>query len=545
MAELDGQVDLRSWTPTPKNRLIRQSLASNRLRVGGMGSSKSSDALMEIVQSYLLYWDGLSALWLRRNYADLERSVIRDLDEFVPKQIYKLKKANPPTATFYNKSTLTFGHLDNNSEADLAQYLSAAFPVIVIDECGQISGQAYAFLKSRNRINPGCKLCAEGILPTPVMLTCTNPIGPHWPWYKTQFVEKRPWELEPGTERDEKGRYFRESHGEKVCVYDPADWDYVHSTIKDNIYLLQRDPTYIERITATMSKDEVEKKLWGNMDAQSGQYFDCWDPDVHVIDLRTDPGAIRWEAKQPKWMGIDAGRVHYGSAFWFTRAMVRSKLGGDWKSKVVVYRERVEKGQVHQWWADEIARLSKNRWEGYDRNNDTVARGKLEKIEGIWYSHEQFAQRMEAHSPAEEFSRLLVKKGLPAVSKGTRDRGASASMAYNMFSRQEIVILAECEELIRALPSLMRDEDDPEDVIKREDSDTTQKADDIWDGFRHGLYGMMSGRKETYEDQTRAMAAKQEDPFKRFMLVAQRQRQGAASRVIAPDYKPVWMKELG
>ena len=151
---------------------------------------------------------------------------------------------------------------------------------------------------------------------------------------------------------------------------------------------------------------------------------------------------------------------------------------------------------------------------------------------------------MEAHSPAEEFSLRLSKKGLPAVTRGTRDRKASASMAYSTFNHHGIVILAECEELIRAIPSLMRDEDDPEDVVKREDSDTTQKADDCWDAFRHGLYGIVAGRPETYEDQTREMAKAQVDPFKRWFLVAQRQRQQAASRIIVPEYKPVWMKEL-
>ena len=539
---LDGQFDLRNWEPTPKNARIRQSRAPNRLRVGGTGSSKSSDALMEAIQSYLLYWDGMAGLWLRRNYGDLERSVIRDLHEFVPNELFKYNKGNK-IATFYNKSTLTFGHMDNNSQSDLAQYLSAAFPLIVIDECGQIAGEAYSWLSTRNRLNPGCKLGPRGTLPTPVMIACTNPIGAHWPWYRTQFVEKRPWEIPEGAKRDGDGRYWMERDGTPICIYDPKDWEYVHTTLMDNPHLMKRDPTLYQRLMG-LPKDQREKLLFGNLDAVSGQYFDCWDPDVHIVDLRTDPSAIRWEARQPKWMGMDAGRAHYSAAYWFTRAKVRPKLGGDWQDKIVVYRERVEKGKDHDWWADELARLSVNRWEGYDRDNNPVTKGKREKIESIYYSHEQFAMRMEAHSPAEEFSLRLSKKGLPAVTRGTRDRKASASMAYSTFNHHGIVILAECEELIRAIPSLMRDEDDPEDVVKRGDSDTTQKADDCWDAFRHGLYGIVAGRPETYEDQTREMARAQVDPFKRWFLVAQRQRQQAPSRIIVPEYKPVWMKEL-
>jgi hypothetical protein len=543
MSDLSGQFDLRNWEPTPKNKRIRMSRAPNRLRVGGTGSSKSSDMLMEAIQSYLLYWDGLAALWIRRNYGDMKDSEIKDLHEFIPNELFKYNKRDH-VATFYNKSTLTFGHMDNNSLSDLSQYLSAAFPLIIFNECGQIAGEAYAWMSSRNRLNPGCKLSVHGTLPRPAMLAATNPLGPHWPWYKTQFVEKRPWEAPEGATVDDRGRYWLERDGKPVCVYDPADWDYVHSTLLDNPHLIKRDPTLYQRLMSTLNAADRERLLYGNMDAQSGQYFDCWDPDVHVVDLRTDPSAIRWDAKQAKWCGQDAGRAHYGSCFWFTWAKVRPKLGGEWREKIVVYRERVEKGKDQAWWADELARLSVNRWEGYDRDNNPVKKGAKEKIEAIWYSHEQFALRMEAHSPAEEYTALLVKRGLPAVSRGTRDRKASASMAYNLFNRHGIVILAECEELIRALPSLMRDEADPEDVVKREDSDTTQKADDCWDGFRHGLYGMLSGRPETYEEKTREMAAAQPDPFKRWFLVAQRQRQQAATRVIVPEYKPVWMKEL-
>jgi hypothetical protein len=536
-----AEIDLTAWQPTPKNQLIRASHASNRLRVGGTGSSKSSDALMEVVQNYLCYWDGLSALWIRRNWGDLEKSTVRDLEEFVPGQLYDYNKANH-VARFYNGSTLTFGHLQHNSEADLAQYLSASFPVIVIDECGQISGTAYQWLQSRNRMNPECKPDPAGRFPRPVMLACTNPVGPYWPWYKAQFVEHRPFEPPEGARRDRNGLWWIQHGGEWVCVYDPADWEYVHSTLLDNNHLRQRDPGLYNRLMG-LPNDLREKLLFGNLNSVSGQYFDIWDPSSHIIDLRATPDAIRWQPWQPKWIGWDAGRAHYSAAYWMTKAEVKHPLTGAWKTKTVVYRECVERGKDHAWWANELARRSVNRWDGWDRNNKRVEIGEREKIDAIFYSHEQFSLRMEAHTPAEEVSRLLAERGMPGVSRGTRDRSASAQFCYNMLSRHEIVILSECPELIRSLPSLMRDEDNPEDVAKREDSDTSQKADDCYDGFRHGLYGMLGSRATPHEEKARRDAEKIDDPVARWFYVAKQQRDKKQPEIIVPSYRPLWMSE--
>jgi hypothetical protein len=51
------------WEPTPKNKIIRASHARNRLRVGGTGSSKSSDAMMEVVKTLLQFPAPLLALF--------------------------------------------------------------------------------------------------------------------------------------------------------------------------------------------------------------------------------------------------------------------------------------------------------------------------------------------------------------------------------------------------------------------------------------------------------------------------------------------------
>ncbi len=520
------------WEPTEKNKIIRANPAANRLRVGGTGSSKSSDALMEIVSDYLLSYDGIAALWLRRNYGDLEKSTILDLRSFVPQALYKYNDAKH-IATFYNGSKLFFGHLQNNNESDLQQYLSAAFPVICIDECGQISGEAYAFLQSRNRINRECKPGPNGKMPRPVMLVCTNPIGPHWPWYRKQFVQHEPFTLPEGARLDKAGRAWIESDGKWHCIYDPDDWQYVHTTLLDNPALMERDPSLYAKLMS-LPEDMREKLLFGNLDSVSGQYFDCWDQTLHVVNLRQDPTRIRWQAWQPKWLGWDWGRVHANVVYWMTRAEVRG-LNGEYRSKVVVYREMVERGRDNVWMADAVRKASVNLWDGWDEQDRRLEKGEPEKITACWFSHEKFARQMDNHSPADEMTRLMTARGLPAMIRSTTDRGGSASFLYNLLSRGELVVLDTCTSLIEALPGLMRNEDDPEDVKK---ADTL--ADDCYDAFRYGLYGML-GKKPTPEmEKVREHASGIEDPLAKFFYMAKNSGKHR-SQVVAPKFTPHWM----
>src|ERR1700677_1175396 len=354
----DGTLDVaKLWTPTPKNRIIRQSRATNKLRVGGTGSSKSSDALMEVIQNYLLRWDGCHALFLRRNLTELKKSSILDIQEFVPRELFEWN-ATDHVATFPSTGgKLFFGHCANLSESDLSQYLSAAFPVIVVDECGQFSGDAWQFLQSRNRVNRECKPNERGEFPKPVMLGCTNPVGPFWGYYKDTFVKKKPWNADPEAKRAKDGSYWIKRDGELICTYNPHDYDYIHSTIMDNVHLMARDPDLMRKLGA-LPKDKRDKFLYGELDAISGQFFDCWEPSVHILTQGQMATDIVWQPWQPRWLGWDWGRVHWTSAIWMTLAQVKQP-GGEFKQKVVVYREYVDKGKDYRDLANTISAFTR------------------------------------------------------------------------------------------------------------------------------------------------------------------------------------------
>lgn len=525
------------WEFLPKADELRFSTAGQRLAVGGTGSGKSANMLMYCIIDYLLRWDGCSALVMRRTFPELEKGLIKDFKAYVPEGLYKYNESKH-IATFINGSTLQFGHLSDGTERSLHSYLGSRYPFILIDECGQFSMEAWEMLKTRNQINPECKPNGpeKGTTeyPVPVIIGTTNPVGPYWQQYKTCFVDKKPVIDTEGARRDKKGRYWVKEESidsEYRLLYNPDDFHYTQSMITDNPHLIAKDPGIYQRLNAITDPVKRKKYLFGSLDGISGEYFSNFDPSRHTLNLRRNPGVLIWQSWQPRWMGMDFGRAHYCTVFWFTKALLK-RADGTTKLVTVCYREYVTTGKNNVQLADEMARLSTN----LDENGSK----KIEKIQAIYFSHEKFAKQMEAHSAAEEFSRLLRARGLPPVTPATRDRVGRASLTYNMLDQGNLIILDNCSDIISSLPSLTRDEKNIEDVLK-----VDNKADDCYDGFSYGLFGYLNtkGKPQAEKDRERIEAIR--DPFAKSLevlkvgLVKQKRREE-----LAAGPRPAWQLRL-
>jgi hypothetical protein len=506
LADLDplagSTLDLTQlWEPTEKNKIIRASHATNRLRVGGTGSSKSSDALMEAFE-YMVRYDGIAVLFIRRQLKDLKKSSILDWKAFIPAELYHWDDQNA-VATLYNGSKLFFGHLPNNSEKDLEQYLSAAFPVIVMDECGQFSDYAWQFMSSRNRVNRECQRDDQGNFPVPVMLGCTNPIGPHWGFYKAQFVDHKPFDPPEGARKDKNGCWWTPTLADGVegwqLEYDPAEWDYIHSTLFDNPTLMARDPDLLRKLEA-LPKALRDKLLSGHLDSTVGQYFDCWS-DRNVVDLGEDPDAVIWQPWQPRWMSWDWGRAHWNAVYWFTIAMVKTSSG--YEQKTVCYREYVDRGKNYADLAHNVSVMTNVGLPGYP---DATS------IRIIYFSHEKFSiskEKKETQSPAAILSGHLMKAGLPSLTRNDASPGSRIGKATGLYDKLEstaLVVLSVCRHIIESIPQLVRDNDSREDVLK-----VDGKADDCYDGFSMGIFNWYGSPKPTPLNVRRAEALSRVD----------------------------------
>ena len=537
-AVVNGVLDAgKLWEPTAKNQIIRRSTACNRLRVGGTGSSKSSDAMMEMVTDYLLRFPGCFALILRTTMPELERSNIPNFKAYVPAELYDWNDTKH-IATFYNGSKLFFSHMQYFTWKEMEAYQSSSFPVIFLDECGGIPLSVWMFFQARNRVNPECLQDPEGNWPIPCMLGATNPIGAYWAEYNDYFVRKKPDGLPEGTKRDKHGRYWSPVRGPASDVknrddwrleYDPFEWDYVHSTIMDNPHMLAKDPGIVDRLNR-MPKELRQKLLDGLLDTTVGQYFDCFDPHYDVINLREDPDAIIWQHWQPRWLGWDWGRAHWNAVFWFTRALVR-RAGGEYRTKVVLYREYVDRGRDYIEMADVVQKLTRLGLPG--ATDEDRAQRKGTDYHAAYFSHEKFAKQMEAESPAMKLSKYLMDRGLTGVTRGTTDRVGRATLTYHLLKTREMVILDSCPEIIRALPQCTRDEDNLEDVLK-----VDTKADDCYDGASLGLFGELGTRPKPQEERDREKIASAQSIQERVMLQLRLTREMEQRLLSAEDRRP-------
>jgi len=536
----DGTLDLgRVFKFQPKQtELLRtvirnggtyiQPAATQCLSVGGIRGGKTLGWLMYAVMHYCLAYKQCDVLVLRRTFKELEAGAITDATngKFIPKELYEYDRTRH-VLTFFNGSRIIFGHCEHNKERDLAQYLGQAYPFIIVDECGQFSPDAWMRLLTRNTVNAGCEPDKFGNLPVPCMVGCTNPIGPFYEYYRTVFVQKEPWNKPENARKDEtNGTWWVEENGIWRLIYNPEDYAHQRTTVLDNPELLARDPAILPRLNS-LPKAKRDKELLGLDGKFEGQYFDCWSEDAHVINLREDPEAIIWQEWQPVWAGQDWGMGHANAIYLFTKALVRYADTEDYRLKTVCFKEIVTTGgKTHKEIASLLAARAK------------LPNGKQVKIKSIFFSHEKFNRQVSEHTPADEYSRELKALGLPAVTRGTQDRIGSASLMYNMLKNGELVVTDDCREIILAIPSLMRDPDNLDDVLK-----VDVKGDDCYDGFRLGLYGQLGARKKpqekTIEEHARTLG-----PLERhFYLMKMNAERSKRHEIFKPSEQPVWVSK--
>jgi hypothetical protein len=486
------------------------------------------------IMHYCLAFDGCDILVLRRTYKELESGAIRDALNFTPKELFSYDTTRH-VMKFLNGSRVVFAHCENLSERDISAFLGQAYSFCVVDECGQFSSDAWLRLYSRTIVNATCKPDAWGNLPIPAIVGCTNPIGPHYEFYRTLFVQKEPWNKPEDARKDElTGIWWRPEAGEWLPIYDPSKYAYQRTTVLDNKELLKRDPGILYKLNS-LPKAKRDKELLGLDGRYEGAYFDCFDPYYHVINLREDPEAIIWQPSYQKvWCGHDFGAGaggHASAAYLFTKALVRDSTGGDnYRIKTVCFREMVTTaGQTHKEWAAILANACK------------LPNGVPIKPSAIYFSHEKFARQMAGfgHTPADEYSRELKALGLPPVVRATTDRIGRASLLYNSFKNGDLVITDNCREIILAIPNLMRDVDNLDDVSK-----TDAKGDDCYDGFSYAHYGQYTAQKKPDVERIHEHAAGLDPLAKFFYLQKQLATQANKSATFKPSEIPVWQSKL-
>lgn len=441
------------YRPLEKQAKFHESNAPYRLHVGGYGSGKTLNLLMEAVITCLMVPGGF-ALILRTTSPDIQKTVIaKFLDpKFVPRHLYASYNKNEKIAYFHNGSQLHFGYCQRDD--DVNQFLSTEYVFIGLEEAGEFSYRTWEHLVGRARSGKAL-VDINGNPVRPSMGLTTNPFGNGWGWIKKLFVTKQPM---PGMGR-----------------YEPSEYFYVHSTIFDNPYLCT--PEYLQKLES-MSGSLRKQALEGNMDEVAGQYYPQFNTGQHEGIHVMDASDIRFKAWEPIWIGADWGLAHNFPVYWMTKGWVKDHLNGGERCVNVVYRERIYREMNAIQVADEIARACK-----HDKSESGRLLRVTEPIKYFYLSWERFMRHESNHTIAEQLGNRLIKYGIPRPQPADKSRVDGWVLISQLLDMDELVVTTDCPLAISAIPALIRDHpNNPEDVKKIDSIE-----DDIADALRYGL----------------------------------------------------------
>lgn len=424
------------WAPQPGSQeLFLACPIWECLFHGCRGGGKTDALLMSFAQyvgrGYGQEWRGVI---FRRTFKQLG-DVVNKSKKWFPKIFPRAAfNSSDMTWTFPGGETLLFRYLNN--ENDYLNYHGHAYPFIAFEELTNWpNSECYTLMMSCNRsTTPG--------IPLLIRATC-NPSGPGHNWVKDRFeLHDRPGEVKVM------------ANGTRCAIF---------SHLRENKILLSADPNYVEKLKES-SNNPARIAAWvdGSWEVTSGGMFDdLWNPNIHIVDPVNINNLI-----ESGWR-IDRS-FDWGSSRPFSVGWHAESPGGE------IIR-------VAEWYG-----CTKKPNEGLRMLAADIAKGVLER-EAKWGVTGKVKTGPadtaiwgveNGNCIAQDFERLGVR--WLKADKGPGSRKAGWETIRQRLADGTYKVTSSCKEFIRTVPSLPRDDGDPDDV----DSDA---EDHIADEVRYRL----------------------------------------------------------
>lgn len=464
------------WEPQEGPQSAFYYSQADEVLYGGAAGGGKSDALLGIAGSQTRN-PHYTALLLRRTLKELSQA--GGLIERSMKLLsgYALYNAQEYRWKFPSGAMLQFGYCE--TDRDVERYQGSSYAVICFDELTKFTEYQYKTICGYVR-SPGYGL-------RKLVRAATNPGSIGHAWVKARFVDKlQPFEI---VRVKRKGVELGEGQEWPTRQWIPA-------RVYDNKVLLEQDPQYVVRLQG-LPEPWRTALLDGDWNIFSGQALPEWSYDRHTCE------PYHLETWYPRLLAMDWG---YSSNYCVLGLAV------DTLPRVLCYRElygkeelppRVAEKMVRAFEGEPVKRVVLDRacWAKTGHAEKTIADQMDEVFREVgWLLEESDSDRLGGKMLLHEFLRLEpTQKRLekPVMNdywmKRFRNEGKSAVREFEEMGKEEVLpkllifrhgvvggIPYGCPNLIRTLPTLVLDDDNPDDL------DTTQE-DHAYDTLRYGL----------------------------------------------------------
>jgi hypothetical protein len=261
--------------------------------------------------------------------------------------------------------------------------------------------------------------------------------------------------------------------------------------------------------------DAIRARDWlGSWESLEGAYFGrVFDRQALMVDPLTASRIIKsWDQR---WMSGDWGKAHYSAIYWHSRTKmapsdVKSVFGWEVTKPVnivLTYRELL----VNETGSGDLGKLIVLKTPQAER----------EQTKRFFFSPDAFGERDSDNTIADKIDRELRPFGLPMTERADNTRSSGAMLMYDLMQETKRMVAgvwqggdiwlisSECPELLSALPVLMRDPKDLNDVLKT-DKGMAKIEQDAYDAARYGLQSMLGTKatpKSVVLDETLAAAS--------------------------------------
>lgn len=409
------------YVPTPKQAEFHAATRKvRRLLYGGQAGPGKSHALRWGLYRDCATIPNLNCLLLRRTFQQLEQT---HLGEMVREQkvIGAQYMAGDKVMKFPNGSVIRAGHCETVSDAQ--NYLSTEYDRVAFDELVTFDRDMALEIMSRARTSKAAVKAAGDAQ----VWAGTNPGGRGALWVKEFFIERT-------VDRGEFPSYRPERYG------------FVEASLEDNPYISAEYRRDLEDLPE-MRKRQL---LYGDWNAFEGQFFSEFRAGVHVADLPVVDGvehfaSLDWGYSAPGvclwWACVPDGRYH-------------------------IRREYKFKGES----AESVATMIK-------------AINKELGVRLRYLACDPAMWQKTGAGRGESIAETLIRRGLPARSSDN-DRFNGWLRVHELLrldaeQRPWLTIAPSCTYLVRTVPAMVQDKNDPEDL-------DSAKDDHAVDALRYG-----------------------------------------------------------